>query len=361
MAYEDSALPIHICETACSAFATRVCQSLSGINGSTYPLQWNFVDESTLSALLDVDTPWPSFAQAQLLLKTALGQVNPAFHLTLKQDTLELLNDVYRRARFHEPAIKCKYFSLFALGQVYSAIPDTTAAVVPGTTYFARALSLMQIPPERPSMMHIETILCLVRYSRHCHNIPVLIDAKTITQALYSQFLNRFHSAYLLIGNALRIALSLRLNYNPTETYPNAVDREHRIRLWWSIYAMDKFWGIKSGLPFLAGDQDMHVDLPKALASPVDAEQFNDHAFQSAAISIARLIGNTMQEIYRAKKREDGSFLRREQHILIQSLQCVESLPESLELLSYVPNSRHVITMHLQLNYVSKSAVATEI
>lgn len=162
MAYEDSALPIYICETACSAFATRVCQSLKGIDGSTYPLQWNFVDESTLSSLLEVDTPWPSFAQAQLLLKTVFGQANPAFHLTLKLDTLELLNDVYRKARFNEPAIKCKYFALFALGQVYSAMPDSTAATVPGTTYFARALSLIQIPPERPNMMHVETILSLV-------------------------------------------------------------------------------------------------------------------------------------------------------------------------------------------------------
>lgn len=176
-----------------------------------------------------------------------------------------------------------------------------------------------------------------------------------VQKALFSQFLNRFHSAYLLIGNALRLALSLRLNYNPTETCPNAVDREHRIRLWWSIYAMDKFWGIKSGLPSLVSDHDMHVDLPKALISPVHAEQFNDHAFQTSAISIARLIGNTVQEIYRAKKGDDGSFLQREQNILIQSRHCVESLPESLKLQSNGPNPRNVITMHLQLNYVSNN------
>lgn len=133
------------------------------------------------------------------------------------------------------------------------------------------------------------------------------------------------------------------------------MDREHRIRLWWSIYAMDKFWGIKSGLPSLVSEQDMHVDLPKALISPVHAEQFNDHGFQIAAISIARLIGSTVQEIYRAKRGDDGSFLQREQNILIQSRQCVESLPESLKLQSYGPNPRNVITMHLQLNYVSCS------
>ena len=160
----DPILPIRIGETACTAFATRICRSLNGSERPTHPLQWHYVEESDLTALINMkpETPWPSLTQARLLVKTAIGHMNPAFHLILKKDTLDLLSSVYQKAKFNIPAIKCKYFALFALGQVYSALPYPTNQPVPGTAYFARALSLIQILPERPSMIHIESLLCIV-------------------------------------------------------------------------------------------------------------------------------------------------------------------------------------------------------
>lgn len=163
----NSVLPIHIGETACTVFAARVCQCLNGSDAhgsdtSTHPLQWNYVDEAEIAMLVKKNTPWPSLAQARLLVQTALTHVNPVFHLALRKNTMDLLNEVYKKKRFSNAAIKGKFFALFALGQLYSAFPDSANTRVPGSAYFAQALSLMHIPPERPSIMHLEATLSVV-------------------------------------------------------------------------------------------------------------------------------------------------------------------------------------------------------
>lgn len=158
----DSVLPIHIGETASTVFAARVCQCLTGSDTSTHPLRWNYVAEADLAALLKQETPWPGHAQARLLVQTALTNVNPAFHFGLRRETFRLLDEVYQKKKFGSVGIKSKFFSLFALGQLYSAFPDAGHSHVPGSAYFAQALRLMQIPPERPSMMHLETMLSVV-------------------------------------------------------------------------------------------------------------------------------------------------------------------------------------------------------
>ncbi|KAJ6120065.1 fungal-specific transcription factor domain-containing protein [Penicillium sp. IBT 18751x] len=327
-----SALPVYISEAACTSFASRLCQCLKDEDSPTIHLpQWRYTDEATLTALLDDNIQWPSLAYAQLLVKTALGHINPGFPMVLRKETLDMLCTIYQKREFENPALKAKYFALFAVGHVYSTPHNTrNASTLPGTSYFARAMSLLQITPERPSMVHIECLLLL---------------------AYFCQFLNRFHSAYLLIGNALRLGLSLGLNYNVPRTQNlHPVEREHRVRIWWTIYVLDRYWGSKSGFPVQIHDDDVHVELPSALASETYSEQFSDAAYQTAGIKLAEITGHTTREIYGRKKSAE-SFLQREQKLLIQLKQWVQSLPEHLRLHPDKPNSKHTVLIHLQFNY----------
>lgn len=172
-------------------------------------------------------------------------------------------------------------------------------------------------------------------------------------KAYFCQFLNRFHSAYLLIGNALRLSLSLGLNHNvPQSQGLHPVVREHRVRIWWTIYVLDRFWGCKSGFPVQIHDEDIHVDLPSASASEAHHEQFSDNAYQVAAIELAKITGNTTREVYSRKKSAE-SFLQREQKLLIQLQLWTESLPEHIRLHPDLPHSKHTVLIHLQFNYVS--------
>ncbi|KAJ5995176.1 fungal-specific transcription factor domain-containing protein [Penicillium waksmanii] len=330
----SSALPLYISEAACTAFATRLCQCLSTTDSLVFHLpRWRYTDENTLESLFNAEVQWPSLVYAKLLVKTALGHLNPAFHLVLRKETLDVLHNIYQRKEFDDPGLQCKYFALFAVGQAFSSVYDTTnlnTSAMPGSTFFARAMSLLQIIPERPSMNHIESILLL---------------------AYFCQFLNRFHSAYILIGNALRLSLSLGLNYNiPQSQTLHQVEREHRVRVWWTIYMLDRFWGSKAGFPVQIHDDDVHVDLPSNLISDAYPEHFSDSEYQVVTIDLARIIGNTTREIY-SRKKSTESFLQREQKLLIQLKQWVQTLPESLRLKADRPNSTYTVFLHLQFSY----------
>lgn len=174
----------------------------------------------------------------------------------------------------------------------------------------------------------------------------------TTIQAYFCQFLNRFHSAYILVGNALRLSLSLGLNYNvPRSQNLHPVEREHRVRIWWSIYMLDRFWGSKAGFPVQIHDDDVHVDPPSNLLSDTHPELFADSAYQIATVDLARIIGNTTREIY-SRKKSTESFLQREQKLLIQLKQWVQTLPENLRLKTDRPNSKYTVFLHLQFSYV---------
>ena len=165
--HDTSVLPVYISEAACISFASRLCQCLRDNDSPTIHLpQWRYTDEATLASLLDENIQWPSLAHAQLLVKTALGHINPGFPMVLKKETLDVLCKIYQKGEFEKSALKCKYFALFAVGHVYSSPHDTShASTIPGTSYFARAMRLLQIIPERPSMIHIESLLLLVCFT----------------------------------------------------------------------------------------------------------------------------------------------------------------------------------------------------
>lgn len=161
--------PTYMSEAACPTFASRLCKYLqpSGDSAENLP-SLRYTDESTLSSSLDVDIQWPSLAYAQLLVRTALGHVNPSFHLALRKETLEVLQNIYQNGTFDDPDLKCKYFALFALGHVYTTPRDSSReAPLPGAAYFAKAHSLIQFIPERASIIHVESLLCIVCRSKY--------------------------------------------------------------------------------------------------------------------------------------------------------------------------------------------------
>ncbi|KAJ5767100.1 uncharacterized protein N7511_004716 [Penicillium nucicola] len=330
--HDASMLPLYISEATCTAFATRLCQFFQNTKTPMphFPRS-HYTDESTITSLLNEWTGWPSLVCAQLLVKTALGHIMSSFHFVLKKDTMDMLQNVYQTQNFENESIKCKFFALFAIGQVYSTVNGSfDEPHVPGLDYFAKALSLVQVIPERPTMIHIESLLLL---------------------AFFCQFLNRFHSAYLFIGNALRLALSMGLNYNvPQSQNLHLVAREHRIRIWWCIYTLDRFWGSKSGFPVQIHDEWIHVDLPSSLASETYPDQFADSAFPITAIELAKITGNTTGYIY-CQKQSVESFLHSEQKLLTQLKQLVQSLPEQMKLHPNTSNPKDVIQMHLQFNF----------
>lgn len=106
---------------------------------------------------------WPSHQHARLLVKTALHQIGHIYHMVMRKSTLDKLDEIYQTGAFDSTVNQCKFFALFAFGEAYSLRTEpASGSRVPGTSYFARALSLVQVLPERTSITHLETLLLLV-------------------------------------------------------------------------------------------------------------------------------------------------------------------------------------------------------
>lgn len=116
-----------------------------------------------LSEAGKAEAPWPPLPQAQLLVKVAFSQVSRIYHMILRKSTMATLKEIYKTSRFDCPVNTCKFFALFAFGEVYSIrSSSSTGQNIPGMAYYARALNLIQILPERPTITHIESLLLLV-------------------------------------------------------------------------------------------------------------------------------------------------------------------------------------------------------
>lgn len=164
--YDPSSPPIYIGEAACSAFATRFRRFLSGNSAMPHIARTQYEREEKIAAANEADIQWPSLHHARLLVRIAIHQIGHLYHLMMRKSTLDKLEEIYQTQDFDCRASKCKFFALFAFGQAYSIRSEPySGSRVPGTSYFARAMGLVQILPERTSVTHLETLLLLVSTS----------------------------------------------------------------------------------------------------------------------------------------------------------------------------------------------------
>ncbi|KAJ5627481.1 Major facilitator superfamily domain general substrate transporter [Penicillium herquei] len=332
--YDPSSPPIYIGEAACSAFATRFRRFLTGNNALAHIARTQWTREATIAAAAnEADVQWPSLHHARLLVRIAIHQIGYLYHLMMRKATLDKLEEIYLTGDFDCLTNKCKFFALFAFGQAYSIRSESTSgARVPGTAYFAKAMNLVQILPERTSVTHLETLLLL---------------------SLFSYYLNRRHSAYGLIGTVMRLSLTIGLNHNiPESQLIDPVERQHRIQIWWTIYIFDRMWGSKMGLPMQILDEDIHVDMPSPISPQWrHEEELSDPEYMTANIKLARIVGETITKLYSRRKYQE-TFLQRVQKLLKALKNWVETLPESLRLnMEDLESSKKpLVSLHMAFN-----------
>ncbi|KAJ5980000.1 fungal-specific transcription factor domain-containing protein, partial [Penicillium waksmanii] len=81
-----------------------------------------YTDKNTLKSLFNIKVQWLSLVYAKLLIKTALGYLNPAFYLVLRKEIFNILYNIYQRRDFNNPGLLYKYFALFTVGQAFLLI-----------------------------------------------------------------------------------------------------------------------------------------------------------------------------------------------------------------------------------------------
>jgi len=305
--------PIHISEAADAAFATRFREALAEDGKAEHIPRTHYMTDGKLMGLADKEMPWPPLARARLLVKAAFDTVGSCYHCCRKSDVYNGLKRHYRDPTAPRTIFTCKLEALFALGEAYSCRTQSTSEdTFPGLGYFARASRTLRGTRERPQIDHIEVLLLL---------------------SLYSLLLNRRHGAYYLASSAVRSSIIMGLHQNvPESQVTDRAAREHRIRIWWSAYTLERLWASKMGHPISVQDEDIGVDLPSnAGLSEVEAADFLDVEYANASIRLAQLSRHIISSIYN-RKSIHGAFSQRVQLALKDLRSWVESLPKHLQL-----------------------------
>ena len=126
--------------------------------------------------------------------------------------------------------------------------------------------------------------------------------------------MNRRHSAFCMVGYAVRFTIIVGLHLNARHhQLPSRELREHRNRVWWTAYILDRSWACMPGEPVSIQDEDIDVDLPSKFlwTSRSTMEDFADTGYYIASLRVANLGVQIAGSIY---------------HISINSSQHITSL-----------------------------------
>lgn len=203
----------------------------------------------------------------------------------------------------------CQILLIFAYGQMYSVNQWSGTDGPPGFTYFKHALWLLPDIHQEGSILFVEVLGLL---------------------SPYLQNLNRKDAAFLYIGLAVRMAISLGLHQEVDDPGMDMVEQEHRRRVWWSVYSMDRIVSVKSGNPISIHDEDIDVALPSPIPG-VDPD-LSPPRVLATYTKLSRILGKIGEGIYRKKSRSGTSLLASVQSIMNDLSEWLKHVPPEIRI-----------------------------
>lgn len=255
----------------------------------------------------------PPYEFAKSLYRTQYIYIGTIFAF-LPQDAFEKrLKQAYSRppdlANREECLAYCQILLIFAHGQMYSVNQWSGNDGPPGFQYFKHALWLLPDIHQEGSILFVE-VLSLI--------------------APYMQNLNRKDAAFLYIGLAIRMAISLGLHQEVDDPMVDTVEREHRRRVWWSVYSMDRIISVKSGNPISIHDEDIDVRWPNPMPG-IDAN-LSPPRVLAHYTQLSRILGKIGEGIYRKKNKSGTNLLASVQSIMNDLSDWLGKVPAELRI-----------------------------
>lgn len=165
----------------------------------------------------------PPYDFAKRLFWAQYAYIGTIFSLIQPEDFVERLDRVYNHpldaSNRESRLVYCQTLLVIGFGLMYSVNQWSGDGGPPGFKYFKHALRFLPDIHEEGSILFVE-VLCYVAY--------------------FLQNLNRADAAFLYIGLALRMAISLGLHQEVSCSGISDVDRDRRRRAWWSVYSLDR-------------------------------------------------------------------------------------------------------------------------
>ncbi|KAI9172653.1 fungal-specific transcription factor domain-containing protein [Paramyrothecium foliicola] len=327
-------MPILIGEATDVAFATRFRQEMMGDLQDHFPRTQN-INDTVLLCLWNANNLWPTPPRARFLTRVVFNTACRRYYLVRKSVTLQLLEQAMIDPTTCDLLSTCKLYAIFALGELYSTRTCRSEDEFPGIKYYVAASKMLRILSEQSAIDCVEIMVML---------------------SVYSLAMNRRHYGYCIAGCAMRFSIITGLHLNvPRHQLPNRELQEHRIRLWWSSYMLDRSWACMLGKPVSIQDEDIEANLPSTLDLSRESvlEDFADTDYFIASLRIANLGAQITSSIYsRKEQRQPLSY--RVQRALRDLGNWLQQLPEPLRstIDCIPPNAAMpIITLYLYFNH----------
>ena len=255
----------------------------------------------------------PPFDTAKRWYAAQFAYIGSIFSFIQPKYFEDRLTEVYSRSpdtsNREDCLLYCQILLILAFGKMYALNEWTSNEGPPGFDYFQAALKLLPDIHEEGSVLFVE-VLGLVSY--------------------FMQILNRRDAAFLYIGLAVRMAISLGMHQEVTNSVMDDVELEHRRRIWWTTYSMDRILCVKSGNPISIHDEDIDAAWPTPLPSldldPAHATILSHYS------KLSRILGKISEDVYRKRHKSGTTLLASVQSIMSDLETWLRAIPPELKL-----------------------------
>ncbi|KAF3051000.1 Transcriptional activator [Didymella keratinophila] len=223
-----------------------------------------------------------------------------------EQSLLEAYQGLPESADSESRLAYAKVLMILAFGKLYSINQWIDFKGPPGFDYFTAAVDLLPDVHEQGSILYAET-LAYVGY--------------------FMQNMNRRDAAFLYIGMALRMAISLGLHQEVAGANLDETALEHRRRVWWSIYSLDRIVSVKSGNPLTIQDEDIGISMPSKLPSEPD---YCPAVVLRHYTELSRILGEVLTCIYRKTPKSGSRLMASVRNIIMSLNKWYRELPDGL-------------------------------
>lgn len=255
-------------------------------------------------------TRLPPIEIARQLFAAQYTYIGTIFSFTSPAAFDQLLQEAYQGPPELSDRDAClahaKVLVILAFGKMYSVNQWIDYNGPPGFDYFTLALEVLPDLHEEGSIPFVET-LALVGY--------------------FMQNLNRRDAAFLYIGAALRMAVTLGLHQETSNPDLDDSAKEHRRRVWWSVYSLDRIHSVKSGNPITIQDEDVGVALPSKLPGEPD---YCPSVVLRHYTKLSQICGEITTSIYRRTPKKGSTLMTAVQKIIKALSQWHRELPDEL-------------------------------
>ena len=200
----------------------------------------------------------------------------------------------------------CQVLLVLAFGQMYSVNQYVSSQGPPGFGYFTAALRYLPCIHEEPSVKFCG-VLALIGY--------------------FMQNLSRRDVAFMYVGLAQRMAISLAMHEEVSVLGLDEMVQEQRRRTWWSIYSLDRILCVKYGNPVTMHDEDITVVLPSRL--PQEFEYCPAVVLRHYTV-LSRILGQIMSRLYSHESKSGSVLMAAVEDIMNALAKWEQEVPDQL-------------------------------